>query len=201
MTLAATRDLTVRAATHADIPQLNILIETSARALGEGYYSEAETEAAIAYVFGVDSDLVDDGTYLLAESAEGGLLGCGGWSRRRTLFGGDNFAERETGFLDPAEEAARIRAFFVAPEAARRGVASRLLDQCEERAAKAGFRRMALMATLPGVPFYEARGYIAGEPIEQRCGDTLVRFVPMTREIEDRPVNFCSRNWPVGSCQ
>jgi len=190
--LAATHDLTVRAATHADIPQLNILIRHSARALGAGFYSDAETEAAIAHVFGVDSDLVDDGTYLIAEDRDGSLLGCGGWSRRRTLFGGDNFAGREAGFLDPTEDAARIRAFFVAPTAARRGVATRLLAECENRAAAAGFRRMALMATLPGAPFYAARGYLAGDAIEQRYGETLLRFVPMTRVLGDDGQDFGS---------
>lgn len=180
---AATLALVVRPATRAEIPLLETLIASSADALGRGYYSAAETQAAIAHVFGVDSDLVDDGTYLVAEDGAGRILGCGGWSRRRTLFGGDNFAGRTPGFLDPAVDAARIRAFFVAPEAARQGVASRLLAECEARAAAAGFTRMALMATLPGVPFYAARGYAAGEPIEQRCGETPVRFVPMSREV------------------
>ncbi len=183
MSALVAHDMRVRAATHAEIPHLEILITASARALGEGFYSAAETEAAIAHVFGVDSDLVADGTYLVAADADGAILGCGGWSRRRTLFGGDNFAARETGFLDPAEDAARIRAFFVSPQAARRGVASRLLAECETRAAAAGFTRMALMATLPGVPFYAARGYVAGEPIMLQCGETSVRFVPMERAL------------------
>lgn len=176
-------DFTIREARHAEIPALEKLIARSARGLGDGFYSEAETEAAIAHVFGVDSDLVDDGTYLVVEEADGTPIACGGWSRRKTLFGGDNFAGRETGFLDPRTDAARIRAFFVVPEAARRGVASALLAACEGRAAAAGFTTMALMATLPGVPFYAARGYIAEGEISQDCGGTHVRFIPMTKRL------------------
>ncbi|NIJ07156.1 GNAT superfamily N-acetyltransferase [Sphingomonas vulcanisoli] len=174
----------LRPATRGEIAALEGLIRTSARELGRGFYSDAETEAAITHVFGVDSDLVDDGTYLIAEDGAGRLLGCGGWSRRRTLFGGDNFAGRASGLLDPAEDAARIRAFFVAPQAARMGIASRLLAECETRAAAAGFTRMALMATLPGVPFYAARGYVAGGEILQPCGEIALRFVPMEKALQ-----------------
>ncbi|WP_254602014.1 GNAT family N-acetyltransferase [Sphingomonas bacterium] len=185
MSARATPDLVIRAADRGEIPSLERLIASSARALGQGYYSDAETEAAIAHVFGVDSDLVDDGSYLVATDADGRLLGCGGWSRRRTLFGGDNFAGRTPGFLDPAEDAARIRAFFVAPGAARMGIASALLAECEQRAAAMGFTRMALMATLPGVPFYAARGYVEGETIRQQCGDVAVRFISMSKTMAD----------------
>ena len=175
--------LLVRAARRADIPALGRLIRRSARALGQGFYSDAESEAAIAHVFGVDSDLVADGSYFIAEDEDGALLGCGGWSQRRTLFGGDNFLGRATGFLNPAEDAALIRAFFVAPQAARMGVATRLLAECEARAIAAGFTRIALMATLPGVPFYAARGYAANGEVEQPCGDICVRFVSMSRNV------------------
>lgn len=183
MNPSVAQSFVVRAARHDEIPALEKLIARSARGLGPGYYSERETEAAITHVFGVDSDLVDDGTYLVAEDRDGTLLGCGGWSRRKTLFGGNNFAARESGFLDPAQDASRIRAFFVAPEAARRGVASTLLAECEARAAAAGFMRMALAATLPGVPFYAARGYVPEGEISQSCGDVEVRFIPMTKRL------------------
>jgi GNAT superfamily N-acetyltransferase len=175
-------ELTVRPARIDEVPTLNTLIAESARILSRGFYDEAETEAAITHVFGVDTDLVDDGTYLVVEDGDR-LLGCGGWSRQRTLFGGDRFAARTPGFLDPAVDAARIRAFFVAPEAARRGVGATLLASCEARAVAAGFTRTALMATLPGVPFYARHGYVAGEPISQRCGDVAVRFVPMSKDM------------------
>jgi GNAT superfamily N-acetyltransferase len=172
----------IRPARADEVPALERLIAASARALSRGFYSEVEAEAAIAHVFGVDSELVRDGTYLVAEDGDT-IVGCGGWSRRRTLFGGDNFAARESGFLDPAVDAARIRAFFVAPGQERRGIASALLHACEAAAAEAGFTRMALMATLPGVPFYAAAGYVAGEPIAHRCGEVSVGFVPMDKAL------------------
>ena len=174
--------LTLRAATHADVPALEALIAASARALGRGYYTDAETEAAIAHVFGVDSALIADGSYVVAE-LDGALAGCGGWSARRTLFGGDRFAAREDARLDPAIDAARIRAFFVAPGFARRGVGTAILRHCEDAAAAAGFVRAALMATLPGAPFYAALGYVAGPAIDHDCGGTTVRFVPMTKAL------------------
>jgi GNAT superfamily N-acetyltransferase len=182
--------LTLRLAEPGDIARLDEMIRDSARALGEGFYSAAETEAAIAHVFGVDSELVADGTYLVIESAGengGELAGCGGWSRRKTLFGGDNFAGRESGLLDPATDAAKIRAFFVAPAFARRGVARMLLCACEERALAAGFTRLELMATLPGVPFYTACGFTGDTPATLHLGGTAVRFIPMTKTIGEGP--------------
>ena len=172
----------IRPALAAEIPALEALITASARVLSQGYYTPAETEAAIAHVFGVDSELVADGTYLVVEAADG-ILGCGGWSQRTTLFGGDRFAGRASGLLDPACDAAKIRAFFVAPHAARRGVGAALLKACEDAAAAAGFSRTELMATLPGEPFYAAHGYAPHAPITQDCGGIAVRFVPMTRQL------------------
>ena len=172
--------LRIRAARVDEIPALEDLIARSARLLSRGFYSEAETEAAIAHVFGVDSDLVADGTYLVAENANGAPLGCGGWSRRETLYGGDKFAARAAGFLDPTKDPARIRAFFVDPAAARGGVGTAILHACEAGAQAAGFTRTALMATLPGVPFYARHGYApAGDVIHYDCGGVPVRFRPM----------------------
>jgi GNAT superfamily N-acetyltransferase len=172
--------IVIRPALADEIAALEQLIAGSARALSQGYYDDREIEAAIAHIFGVDSELIADGTYFVA-MAGGSVAGCGGWSRRRTLFGGDRFAAREAGLLDPAVDAARIRAFFTAPGWQRRGVATALLRACEAAAAQAGFRRMALMATLPGVPFYAAHGYRPDAPIEQVCGRVAVRFTPMTK--------------------
>lgn len=174
--------IVIEPAVQADIPALEALIAASARALGAGYYTAAETEAAITHVFGVDSDLVEDGSYLVARSGDG-IAGCGGWSARRTLFGGDRFAARETGRLDPLVDAARIRAFFVAPECARSGVGAALLAACETAAAAAGFARAALMATLPGVPFYRRHGYVPGEPVVLDLGGVPVKFVPMDKNL------------------
>lgn len=174
--------IVVRLARADELSALDRLIAHSARELGEGYYTPAESEAAIAHIFGVDSELVADGTYYVAE-ADGEILGCGGWSRRATLFGGDRFAGREAGLLDPAQDAARIRAFFTAPAHARRGVGHRLLHQCETQAAQAGFRRLALMATLPGEPFYLRHGYIGGAMQALDCGGITVRFRAMTKQL------------------
>jgi len=174
--------IAIDVATTADVPALEALIAASARALSRGFYTEAETEAAITHVFGVDSDLIADGSYLVAR-LDGVLAGCGGWSARQTLFGGDRFAARETGRLDPAVDAARIRAFFVAPGAARRGVGAALLAACEAAAAAAGFTRTALMATLPGVPLYRHHGYVPAAPTMLDLGGTRVEFVPMSKKL------------------
>lgn len=174
--------LHIRPALVHEVPALEALIAASARGLSQGFYTPAQTEAAIAHVFGVDSELVRDGTYLVAE-ADDGIAGCGGWSQRATLFGGDRFAGRVSGLLDPARDAAKVRAFFVAPHAARRGVGAALLDACETAAAAAGFARTELMATLPGVPFYTAHGYQAETAISLDCGGVAVPFLPMHKHI------------------
>jgi GNAT superfamily N-acetyltransferase len=172
----------IRLATRPDIPALDRMITVSARALGREFYSDAETEAAIAHVFGVDSSLVEDGTYLMAE-VDGVLAGCGGWSRRLTLFGGDRFAQRLEGFLDPETQAARIRAFFVEPAFARKGVGSLILSACETAARNAGFSATTLMATLPGVPFYRAHHYAETQRIMLDLDGINVPFVEMHRRL------------------
>jgi GNAT superfamily N-acetyltransferase len=177
-----TSKLSIRPAAATEIPALNQLITASARILSRGFYTAEETEAAITHVFGVDSELVADGTYLVVESG-GDILGCGGWSKRATLFGGDGFAARASCLLDPARDAAKIRAFFVAPAAARRGVGAALLKACEDAARAAGFTRTELMATLPGEPFYAAHGYRRGDPISHDCGGVPVGFVPMHKQF------------------
>ncbi len=173
---------TIRPAEPADGPALEALIAASARVLGRGFYTDAETEAAIAHVFGVDSALVADRSYLVA-AVDGVLAGCGGWSSRRTLFGGDRFAARQDDRLDPATDAARIRAFFVAPAFSRRGVGAALLAACEAAARAAGFDRAELMATLPGVPFYAARGYLGDVGTVHDCGGVSVKFIKMSRKL------------------
>lgn len=172
----------IRPALPAEIPALERLIAASARDLSQGYYTPAQIEAAITHVFGVDSELVADGSYLVASDSDD-IIGCGGWSRRATLFGGDRFAGRASGLLDPARDAAKIRAFFVAPQAARRGVGAALLDACESAAIAAGFARTELMATMPGVPFYSVRGYVPGEAISLDCGGVAVPFLAMHKQL------------------
>jgi GNAT superfamily N-acetyltransferase len=175
---------TIRAARPDDVPALRELIPRSARGLSAGFYSEAETEAALRYVFGVDAQLICDGTYLIAEG-DGELRGCGGWSRRRTLYGGDQHKQREDPLLDPATGSARIRAFFVAPEFARQGIGRLLLEECARAAYAAGFRRLELMATLPGIPLYAAFGFIEREEtVEVLPNGVAIRFVRMERALE-----------------
>jgi GNAT superfamily N-acetyltransferase len=175
-------DVTLRPATLADRAAIEQLIVESARGLSSADYSEAQIEAAIAAVFGVDTDLIYDGTYFVAEQ-DGTLIGCGGWSKRKTLFGGDQFAERESGLLDPAHEPAKIRAFFVHPGWARKGVGSALLQRCEAEARANGFRAVELMATLPGVKLYQACGYVGAEQVVYVGAGVEIEFVPMRKEL------------------
>ncbi|HEX5004410.1 MAG TPA: GNAT family N-acetyltransferase [Gemmatimonadales bacterium] len=173
----------IRLARLDDIDRLNALIAESAAALSAGYYSDAEIAALVTHVFGVDTQLLRDGTYHLIES-DGRAVACGGWSRRRTLFGGDQAKGTEDPLLDPGVDAARIRAFFVHPSAARQGHGRALLQRGEAEARAAGFRRAELMSTLPGVPFYRALGYQALEQVLHPLpGGERVGFVRMSREL------------------
>lgn len=172
----------VRPATPDDVPVLNALIIRSARELSRGFYDEQEIVSAIRYVFGVDTTLIADQTYFVVVDGES-IVGCGGWSRRRALYGGD---QRPVGSVDdvlnPRCDAARIRAFFVAPEAARRGVGRQLLDACTHAAQDAGFTHLELMATLPGVPFYRSQGFVDVEAVIDTLPDGVpLRFIRMSR--------------------
>jgi N-acetylglutamate synthase-like GNAT family acetyltransferase len=176
--------LSTRLATIGDVPALTDLIPASARELSRGYYTVEQTEAAIRYIFGPDTMLINDRTYFVAEENRV-LAGCGGWSRRRTLFGGDQTKNKDDVLLDPAKDAARIRAFFVHPSFARRGVGSVILEACFEAAWEAGFRRVELAATLPGVPFYRAFGFEEREKIELPMSRGLtLPAIRMVRELE-----------------
>ena len=176
--------LAVRRAVPVDVPALQALIAESARALSVGFYAPAQIEAAVAHVFGVDTQLVADGTYYVIDAPDGPAA-AGGWSRRRTLFGGDQMKGADDPLLDPATEDARIRAFFVHPRWARRGLARRLYAACAAAARDAGFRGLALMATLPGVPLYEALGFAPLERVTVRLpGDVDVEFVRMRRDLD-----------------
>jgi GNAT superfamily N-acetyltransferase len=127
----------------------------------------------------VDTQLIEDGTYFVVET-EGKLVGCGGWSKRRTLFGGDAHADRNAQELDPRTDAAKIRAFFVDPDYARRGIGRALLERCEREARAHGFHRFELMGTLPGVRLYEALGYVGRERVHYPVGPGVtIEFVPM----------------------
>lgn len=177
-------DYSIRKATLADRSAIESLIELSARGLSQHDYSAEQIEAAIAHVFGVDTDLIRDGTYFIAE-ASGVLVGCGGWSKRRNLFGGDRYQNREAGELDPDSEPAKIRAFFVHPDWARKGIAKNILSLCESAARDCGFRSAELMATLPGVRLYNSCGYDAGDPVMHSLeSDIQLQLVPMRKTLE-----------------
>jgi GNAT superfamily N-acetyltransferase len=148
----------LRLARPEDVPALEALIARSARGLSAPHYTARQTEAAVRHVFGVDSQLITDGTYFVLEE-EGRPVACGGWSRRRTLYGSDRAKSGQDPVLDPAVDPARIRAFFVDPGAARKGLGRRLVDECVRAAREAGFRAIELVATLPGEPLYLACGF------------------------------------------
>lgn len=180
-------DYRLRLATVADEALLRDLIARSIRELGANDYTPAQIEAALLGAFGVDTALIRDQTYFVIETEAGEIVGCGGWSRRKTLFGSDTRESRDDSWLDPAVDAARVRAFFIDSRHARRGLGRMLLDRCEAEAARAGFTEFTLMATLPGKRLYEVCGYVGDASIEHALpGGLSITFVPMTkRRLED----------------
>ncbi|MFZ6798344.1 GNAT family N-acetyltransferase [Undibacterium sp. Di24W] len=183
MTPKINPQLIVRPSTLEEIPELNQMIIESARVLSRGFYTEQEAESAIKYVFGVDTALVNDGSYFTA-TLDGELAGCGGWSRRRTLYGGDQRPMGADEFLDPAHDPARIRAFFISPTVARRGVGRAVFEACKHAAIARGFSSLELMATLPGVPFYQVLGFEKVEDVSDTLPDGVtIRFERMSLKI------------------
>lgn len=178
-------NIQLRPATMADIPALEDLIRASVSALGSEHYTARQIASGLAHVFGVDTQLIADGTYFVAE-IDNELVGSGGWSKRTTLFGGDQTkTDQVDALLNPATQAARIRAFYVHPQWSRRGIASAILTACEDAARTAGFKRIELAATLPGEPFYTARGYEKVETmgLETPDGESLPAF-RMTKSLK-----------------
>jgi GNAT superfamily N-acetyltransferase len=170
--------INIRLATLDDSPALQELIRESVSVLGTQYYTSKQIASGLTHVFGVDTQLIIDGTYFVAEVAKQ-IAGSGGWSKRKTLFGGDQSKLNRTDpLLDSGTESARIRAFYVHPRWSRKGIASRLLQSCEDAARRTGFKSVELVATLPGVPFYIARGYQTAEavPIDTPDGESLPAF-------------------------
>ena len=173
----------VRQARREDVATIQRLIERSVRQLGAAWYSPDQIASALRFIFGVDTQLIDDGTYYVAQQAEH-IVAAGGWSGRRTLFGGDQWKHGADAPLDPATEAARIRAFFVDPGSARRGLGRLLFDRCLADSRAAGFKRLELMATLPGEPLYRSLGFVADERVELALPDGVqVPLVRMSRAI------------------
>ncbi len=151
-------EITIRVAEMDDIPALQRLIPESSRELSKHCYTPQQIESAIKYIFGVDTQLIADKTYYVAE-ARGEIVGCGGWSKRSTMFGGDQMKTEQDPLLDPQKDAGRIRAFFIHPDWARKGIGRRIIQACEDAAQSDEFTRMELVATLPGEPLYAAMGY------------------------------------------
>ena len=171
----------IRKATIADQPALDVLIARSTRELSVGAYTTEQIEGGLHEMFGVDSQLIRDGTYFVVESC-GQLVGCGGWGCRHTLCGGDQNGNRNDAALNPLVDAAKIRAYFIHPEHARKGIGTLILERCEIEAVAYGFSRFELMATLPGLPFYASHGYTQGMPIQYPLGAGLtIEFVPMQK--------------------
>jgi GNAT superfamily N-acetyltransferase len=172
--MAASSEFTLRLATESDIPSLHALIEASVRALHASDYTPAQIEGALGTVLGLDTQLIADRTYFVAESASATqphLAGCGGWSMRKTLFGSDHGPGREPAFLAPAKDAAKIRAIFVHPACTRRGLGSLILATVEDAARAAGFRRFEMGSTLTGLPLYGLRGYVEVERVTVRLAN------------------------------
>jgi GNAT superfamily N-acetyltransferase len=191
--LVTATNIQIRQATAADVPRLREVIEASVRGLQAADYSPAQIEGALKSVYGVDTQLIADGTYLVAEVSESQeqesqkpeIVACGGWSKRKTLYGGDQYAAREDSLLDPARDAARIRAFFVHPDWARRGIGGLILEACETAAREAGFTRLEMGATLSGVAFYRSKGYTALENLEAPLGKgEVLPIVRMAKEFK-----------------
>jgi GNAT superfamily N-acetyltransferase len=174
--------MNTRLATFNDIPTLQTLIAQSVRGLSIGYYTPAQIESAIKYIFGVDTQLVIDGTYYVMERDDQ-IVACGGWSKRNTLYGGDQHKAISDPLLNPAVDAARIRAFFVHPDYARQGIGRKMINLCEAAAQAAGFTSMELGATLPGVPLYEVMGYTAIEQVDAPLPDGEVLEIVRMRKV------------------
>jgi GNAT superfamily N-acetyltransferase len=178
----------IRPATVADIPALLTLVELSVRGLQQNDYSPAQIDASIGSAFGIDRQLLADQTYFVATPADAPdtLVACGGWSFRRTLCGSDTLANRDSSMLDPADPTAyaKIRAIFVHPDWARRGLGSLILAHCESAATAAGFTRFEMGSTLTGVPLYTLRGYAERSRSELALpnGESLT-IVHMTKSL------------------
>ena len=172
---------THRLATEADLPALRTLMDDAIAILQRGFLTE-EQIAASRLIMGLDTQLIADRTYFMVFEGET-LAGCGGWSRRSTLFGGDHMPGRNARLLDPATEPARIRAMYTAPAFARRGVGRLILSLCEAAALQAGFSRVELGGTLSGAPLYRACGYEVIEALEERSGPVAVPLLRMGKTL------------------
>jgi GNAT superfamily N-acetyltransferase len=173
--------LTSRLAARADVDALSPLITAAIAELQKGFLT-AEQIASSTAIMGLDTQLIDDGTYFVVEE-DGRLAGCGGWSRRATLYGGDHSSGRDAALLDPSHDPAKVRAMYTHPEHTRRGVGRLILSLCERAAAEEGFTTLELMATLSGQPLYEHYGFVAVERVEDARGGAPVPLVRMRKPV------------------
>jgi GNAT superfamily N-acetyltransferase len=176
--------LTSRLATRDDVPALVPLIQAAIDELQKQFLDEDQIRSSHA-IMGLDNQLIDDGTYFIVE-CDGQLAGCGGWSRRATLYGGDHSAGRDSAMLDPARDPAKVRAMYTHPAFSRRGVGRLVLSLCESTAAAAGFTRLELMSTLSGLPLYRAAGFEVIEEVEDASGGVPVPLLKMGKRIAGR---------------
>ncbi len=162
----------IRKATIGDQAEIENLIAESVKGLSKNDYSARQIELSIKSVFGVDTDLIRDETYFVAESSNGEIVGCGGWSKRKTLYGASRYeSSRNSNALDPQRDAAKIRAFFIHPAWARKGIGTAILEACEREAESLGFKTAEMMSTLPGVKLYSVRGYAGTERVGISIGE------------------------------
>jgi GNAT superfamily N-acetyltransferase len=173
--------LTSRLAGPDDVPALEAVMAASIAELQRGFLSDAQI-AASRTIMGLDRQLIADGTYFMVET-EGRIAGCGGWSRRATLYGGDHTPGRDAALLDPRTDAARVRAMYTHPDFARRGVGALILQLCEAAAKAEGFSRLELMATLSGRPLYARAGFLEIEQIVDDRGGAPVPLIRMGKHI------------------
>ncbi len=173
----------LRNATTKDIEAITELIALSARQLGGQFYDKNTIESALKSAFGVDTQLIKDKTYFVIEK-DSQLIACGGWSYRKTLFGSDNNNLRDPEKLTPKADAAKIRAFFIHPDYARRGLGNQIIEHCEQEAIKRGFQSTELMSTLSGVNFYKKHGYKGDKTIIHTMNDgNTIEFLPMEKNL------------------
>jgi GNAT superfamily N-acetyltransferase len=173
--------LTHRLARRDDLDALRALMDAAISELQKPFLDENQITSSRA-IMGLDTQLIDDGTYFIVE-ADGRLAGCGGWSRRATLYGGDQTPGRSTALLDPTKDAARIRAMYTHPNHTRKGVGRYIIALCEEAARSEGFTRMELVATLSGEPLYRACGYVSYENIVDDRGGARVPLLRMKKSL------------------
>jgi GNAT superfamily N-acetyltransferase len=173
--------LTSRLATHEDVAVLRSLMQAAIDELQKGFLDDAQIRASHA-IMGIDTQLIEDGTYFVVE-LDGQVAGCGGWSRRATLYGGDHSDGRDAALLDPSTDAARVRAMYTHPDFARRGVGRLILTLCEAAAAAEGFTTLELMGTLSGRPLYETAGFEAVEDVEDSSGGAVVPLIKMRKAV------------------